>query len=155
MRLLDLDPIKCLKPCKIWWEGGWLCNDWLPDGCHICQHQVFCFSSIEEISNLPPIWLQPKASEVGARTLFNVPPARSSIRKAKPLEFLNSRLAGQFRGNWRGKEGKGRGRRWKGFMGLSNHDRNDRIYASWTFFQAQDIFPCVTYPSKCGGEGCA
>ena len=57
---------------------------------------------------MPPISLQPKASELVARTLFNVPPARS-IRKAKPLESLNSLLAGNSEAIGEARKAKGEG----------------------------------------------
>ena len=91
-------------------------------------HRVFWFSSTGDTFNLPLNWIEAK----GHFSMF-----RQSI--ARPLELLESWIDGQvrqFRGNWREAGGS------KGFMGLSNHDRNDRMFASWDLFQ--DIFPCVT-----------
>ena len=93
-------------------------------------HRVFWFSSTGDTFNLPLNWIEAKGE--GHFSMF-----RQSI--ARPLELLESWIDGQvrqFRGNWREAGGS------KGFMGLSNHDRNDRMFASWDLFQ--DIFPCVT-----------
>ena len=65
--------------------------------------------------------------------------------KAKPLESVNSRLAGNSEAIGEARQLE-RVRDERRFMGLSNHDRNDRMYASWTFFRLRILFPASPVP---------
>ena len=87
--------------------------------------------------------MQPKGWGGGGKDTFQC--STSLACKAKPLESVNSRLAGNSEAIGEARQLE-RVRDERRFMGLSNHDRNDRMYASWTFFRLRILFPASPVP---------